>query len=191
MEFCNEANKWTRMASICLRLFYFWCLMSHDQIGHWYNKMQENFMNLILNCYIFDLHTLTAAQIAQTASAMPCPHNQMVGPSDQQQQSYLGFRRQTETGNYYNILNRQQRDSQVRRILNWFHQSWHSNCSDLWMAAKVECWRWWSRDQREWKSIARILPAAAAKAALSTSRYHGTMNPFLLTIDRVWTLWIT
>lgn len=61
-----------------------------------------------------DLHTLTAAQIAQTAVVMPCPSNhQQPTVAGLGEQSYLGFRRQTETGNYYNMLSRQQRDSQI------------------------------------------------------------------------------
>lgn len=57
-----------------------------------------------------DLHTLTAAQIAQTAAVMPCHHHDAPPPNEQ---VYPGFRRQTETGAFYNMLSRQQRDSQI------------------------------------------------------------------------------
>lgn len=63
-----------------------------------------------------DLHTLTAAQIAQTAAAMPYPHHhQNVPPSNEQQHIYQGtVRRQTETsGTFYDMLSRQQRDFQI------------------------------------------------------------------------------
>jgi len=61
---------------------------------------------------------LTAAQIAQTAAVMPCPHlfyQQQSAAIQPNEQSYLGFRRQTDTGPYYTtMLSRQQRDSQVK-----------------------------------------------------------------------------